>query len=82
MPGSSTSRWSAQAAATTPARAATRLAIVSFPDAESFAAYQRDPEIAALATLRAAAIRQTLVWAAPTADANSPTGVLFPLPLR
>jgi uncharacterized protein (DUF1330 family) len=36
--------------------------IVSFPDAASFARYRADPEIRALADLRAAAIRDTVVW--------------------
>ena len=36
--------------------------IVSFPDAASFARYRADPEITALADLRAAAIRDTVVW--------------------
>ena len=37
------------------------LHLVTFPDAEAFAAYQRDPELAALAPLRAAAIARTSV---------------------
>lgn len=36
--------------------------VVSFPDAASFARYRADPEIRALADLRAAAIRDTVVW--------------------
>ena len=36
--------------------------IVSFPDAASFARYRADPEIRALADLRSAAIRDTVVW--------------------
>jgi uncharacterized protein (DUF1330 family) len=36
--------------------------IVCFPDAASFARYRADPEIQALAELRAAAIRETVVW--------------------
>jgi hypothetical protein len=36
--------------------------LVHFPDAESFARYRTDPELAGLAELRAAAIRDTVVW--------------------
>ena len=36
--------------------------IVRFPDAASFARYRADPELAALAELRATAIRETVIW--------------------
>ena len=36
--------------------------VVCFPDAASFARYRADPEIQALAELRAAAIRETVIW--------------------
>jgi len=36
--------------------------VVTFPDEASFDRYGRDPEIAALAPLRAGAIRRTIVW--------------------
>ena len=36
--------------------------IVTFPDAASFARYRADPELLALAELRAAGIRETVVW--------------------
>ena len=36
--------------------------VVRFPDAASFASYRADAELAALAELRAAAIRETVVW--------------------
>lgn len=36
--------------------------VVTFPDTESFDRYRRDPDIEALAALRANAIRQTIVW--------------------
>ena len=38
------------------------LHVVTFPDHESFERYRGDPEIKALAALRAKAIRQTVVW--------------------
>ena len=38
------------------------LHVVVFPDRESFERYRRDPELAGLAELRAAAIRRTVVW--------------------
>jgi uncharacterized protein (DUF1330 family) len=38
------------------------LHLVVFPDRESFARYRRDPDVQALADLRAAAIRRTVVW--------------------
>src|SRR5579864_7929395 len=36
--------------------------IVTFPDRESFERYRTDPELQALADLRAHAIRQTTAW--------------------
>ena len=36
--------------------------VVTFPDEASFERYRRDPEIAALAGLRAGAVRRTIVW--------------------
>ena len=36
--------------------------VVRFPDADSFARYRADPELQALADLRAAAIRETVIW--------------------
>jgi uncharacterized protein (DUF1330 family) len=36
--------------------------IVVFPDSNSYRRYRQDPELASLATLRASAIRQTIVW--------------------
>lgn len=36
--------------------------LVTFPDRESFARYRTDPEMNALAELRARAIRKTVVW--------------------
>lgn len=36
--------------------------IVTFPDRDSFDRYRRDSEIQALSSLRAEAIRQTIVW--------------------
>ena len=36
--------------------------VVRFPDAESFARYRADPELSTLAELRAAAIRETVIW--------------------
>jgi uncharacterized protein (DUF1330 family) len=36
--------------------------IVTFPDTASFARYRADPELLALAELRAAGIRETVVW--------------------
>ena len=36
--------------------------VVWFPDADSFARYRADPELQALAELRAAAIRETVIW--------------------
>jgi len=38
------------------------LHLVVFPDRETFARYRRDPDLQALADLRAAAIRRTVVW--------------------
>jgi uncharacterized protein (DUF1330 family) len=38
------------------------LHLVVFPDRESFDRYRRDPDLQALAGLRAAAIRQTVIW--------------------
>jgi uncharacterized protein (DUF1330 family) len=38
------------------------LHVVTFPDPESFDRYRRDPDLQALAGLRAKAIRQTMVW--------------------
>jgi hypothetical protein len=38
------------------------LHLVIFPDRESFDRYRRDPDLQALAGLRAAVIRQTVVW--------------------
>jgi uncharacterized protein (DUF1330 family) len=38
------------------------LHLVTFPDRDSFDRYRSDPELAALAELRAAAIRETVVW--------------------
>jgi antibiotic biosynthesis monooxygenase (ABM) superfamily enzyme len=36
--------------------------VVRFPDPESFECYRRDPEMEALAELRARVIRKTIVW--------------------
>ena len=36
--------------------------IVTFPDQQSFERYRTDPDLQALAQLRASAIRQTTVW--------------------
>ena len=36
--------------------------VVSFPDELSLQSYQRDPALEALAALRAAAIRNTVIW--------------------
>ena len=36
--------------------------VVTFPDRESFAAYQMDPELRALSAVREEAIRRTVVW--------------------
>ena len=36
--------------------------VVTFPSAESFAAYRRDPDTTALSELRARAIRKTVLW--------------------
>ena len=36
--------------------------VVTFPDQAALECYQRDPDIVALAHLRAQAIRQTIVW--------------------
>jgi uncharacterized protein (DUF1330 family) len=36
--------------------------IVQFPDEASFASYRADPELLALADLRASAIRETVIW--------------------
>ena len=38
------------------------LHMVTFPDHESFERYRRDPDLRALAALRAEAIRRTVVW--------------------
>jgi len=38
------------------------LHVVTFPDHESFERYRRDPDLQALAALRAKAIRRTVVW--------------------
>ena len=38
------------------------LHLVIFPDRESFDRYRRDPDLQALAGLRATSIRQTVVW--------------------
>jgi uncharacterized protein (DUF1330 family) len=40
------------------------LHVVTFPDSECFERYRRDPDLRALATLRAKAIRETVVWQA------------------
>jgi len=36
--------------------------VVWFPDADAFARYRADPELQTLADLRAAAIRETVIW--------------------
>jgi uncharacterized protein (DUF1330 family) len=36
--------------------------VVTFPDAASFERYRADPDLQALGSLRAAAIRRTVVW--------------------
>lgn len=36
--------------------------VVTFPSAESFAAYRRDPDTTALSDLRNRAIRKTVLW--------------------
>jgi uncharacterized protein (DUF1330 family) len=36
--------------------------IVTFPDQGAFDGYRQDPELSSLATLRAKAIRRTVVW--------------------
>jgi uncharacterized protein (DUF1330 family) len=38
------------------------LHIVAFPDQQAFERYRADPDLQALAQLRAQAIRQTIVW--------------------
>jgi hypothetical protein len=43
--------------------------VVEFVDAPSFDSYRADPEIRALAELRATAIRDTVVWQGSEADA-------------
>jgi uncharacterized protein (DUF1330 family) len=45
--------------------------VVEFVDAASFARYRADPEIRALAELRATAIRDTVVWQGSEAEAFS-----------
>jgi uncharacterized protein (DUF1330 family) len=48
--------------------------IVIFPNEAAFEGYRRDPDLVALASLRASAIRETIVWAGveapPFADAD------------
>jgi uncharacterized protein (DUF1330 family) len=51
--------------------------IVEFADAAAFARYRADPEIQALAELRAAAIRETVVWQGREAAAFASDAELF-----
>jgi uncharacterized protein (DUF1330 family) len=50
------------ASAPTEALTETEIHLVSFPDAERFAAYRADPELAALSALRDQAIASTTVY--------------------
>ena len=47
------------------------LHVVGFPSAEAFQSYRHDPDLQALASLRARAIRQTVVWVGAEAPSFS-----------
>jgi len=50
----------------------TEVHVVTFPDSAALDRYQRDPDVVALADVRARAIRRTIVWRGATAGQFPP----------